>query len=496
MQVHDDADGLTLSLDAPAGGATARLTDGERTLWEGPVQDRLALTLGAGWPIPPTLVDLLQLSLPGTDQYSAEAFAALATPFVGLATLRFDGDVGRWIGPDVVASQLLPIPLMAGALHYAQSVFEGAKVFFVRDGDAVVGRMFRPGRNAARLWRSAQHMGIPLERSERDGVTVDKDGFERLFLQMVGDVVAANLRAGLLAGAFAPLDPSAPGFSWTSAPPALYLRPVLFASGPVLGVKPASHYTLGIYVTPVGKYRADLVLRVMRGHSRAWKGGTGAAKAACNYAPTLRMMAELKANKAEPGPDAVWTDVYDDLLFLGPDGEVEEMGGANFFVLRQEGERVVLRTPPCLHDDPAADTILPGITRLTVLELARAMGLDVVIGALPLRSITGLPAAEARRAAVFTTGTAATIAPVLALNDGGEVQRFAVWDSVEDPTRRRSVTADAAEPGSALDVARLLRKVLFKVQLGDEAGLRALVPDFADALIEKSRAWSRVFPVP
>jgi len=482
MGISFDGQRIRLAFDAAGGEGSIVLKDGDRTLFDGAV-GRLSLEVdAASFGVPEALTDLLGQSLPPLSDYSTEAFTPLDLPFIGLATLRFTGSTGRWTEPAVLGSQLLPLPLMAGAIHYAQSVFEGSKVYFVRTDDGLVARTFRNEMNAARMWRSAIALGIPLDKATIQGAT-GYEAFRALYGELVQRAVSANVEAGLFEGDFAPLDPRDPGFSFRSAPAAVYVRPVLFASGPVLGVKPADHYTFGVYVTPVGKYRADLVLKVERDKPRAWPGGTGAAKAACNYAPTLPMMAALKANKKNPPAGSVWTDLHDDILFLDTDGNVEEMGGANFFVIEAQADGPpTLRTPPALHDDPNADRILPGVTRASVLAIGETMGLDVRVEELPLGELIGKSDADKRQLAVFTTGTAAAIAPVLALNDGGTVHQFAAWDSVHDDARLRAIDADDAPEGSALAAGHRLRELLFRVQLGvltsDDAALARETADW------------------
>ena len=500
MSIEVEGRAISVSLPAPEGGAPLSLKDGDRLLWQGTIEEGLSLSLdGAAWQVPAPLMDLLSIRLPGLDAYSTDAFSPLATEFISLATLRVDkvSKRGRWIGPSAVSGQLLPLNLMAGTIHYAQSVFEGCKVFFCRTGNSVQARMFRPRRNAARMWRSALQMGIPLDTSEHDGARLDQAGFEDLYLSMVRQAVDANLGT-LFDGSFSALETSSPDFNWHGTPPSVYVRPVLFASGPVLGVKPAEHYTLGIYITPVGKYRSDLVLRIERDHPRAFKGGTGAAKASCNYAPTLKMMKALKANKEHPVADAVWTDIYDDILFVAPDGLIEEMGGANFFVLRREGGEVVLRSPRSFDEDASADTILPGITRSSVLRLAKLLGLTVRVEDIALSELLELPVDDARQTVVFTTGTAAGIAPVVALLGSDRTAcRFAVWDDVDDSARLRKLEADEGPPGSALEAARRLRTVLFRVQLGDVDGLRRVAPAQVEAILghAEQEGWLETFSV-
>ena len=329
MSIESDGKRLQLRIAAPEGGAPLRLKDGDTVLWEGNLAQGLDLEFDLeDWGVPEALRQLLSISLPSVDRYSREAFVPLDTALISLATLDVDPATGRgrWSDRAILPGQMLPLSMMSGVLHYAQSVFEGAKVFFVRDGDGVSARMFRGRRNAARMWRSALRMGIPLDTSEVGPMPLTAQGFEELYLALVRDAVMANVRAGLFEGAFSALDVASDDFNWTATPPALYVRPLLFASGPVLGVKPSGHYTFAVYVTPVGKYRSDMVLRVEREHPRAVKGGTGGVKASCNYAPTLTLMKALTENKASVTASTPWMSVFDDILFLGPGEQIEEMG--------------------------------------------------------------------------------------------------------------------------------------------------------------------------
>ncbi len=501
MKIQLDGQHLRLSLDAPTAGARVRLTDGDRVLYDGAVSSDLSVSIdGDEWAVPEPVRQLLGQALPPIRAYSPDAFAPLATPYIGLMTLSLDsaGAQGRWSEPAVVRSQLLPITVMAGVLHYAQSVFEGSKVYFRdRGGDGIEGRLFRFRLNARRMWRSAIRMGIPLDESVAGGVRLDRPAFEELYLDLVQRTVQANAKAGLFAGAFRPIDPADPTVNWTVAPPALYVRPVMFATGPVLGVKPANHYTFAVYVTPAGKYRSDLVLKVEDRHPRAWPGGTGAAKASCNYAPTLQLMRELYAKKRTVTPDTPWQEVWDDLLFIDPAHNIEEMGGANFFVLRKDGERLLLRTPPSMRERGDADTILPGVTRNTIIDLASLLGMDVEVEQIRLRTCMDMDDHRARRTAVFTTGTAAGVAPVVALRHGDKVKRFGVWDDVDSPPRNRVLSADPSPPGSPLHAAKMLRGVLFALQFGDEARLRELAGEHADAVVGRAveQGWIQKFTV-
>ena len=489
MTLELDGRQLRFTLAAPPGGAAVRLSSEGRTFFEGALADLTIEIDTAEWQVPLPLVDLLQISLPPVGTWSPEKFAPLQTPWISLATARLGPTLesGTWTEPAAISNSFLPLSVVAGVIHYSQSVFEGSKVFFRDRGDHVEARFFRQARNARRMWRSALRMAMPLDRTTRVGEPMTEAGFRRLYEDMVGLAVMAN-REALFAGAFQPIDPADPELVWHQAPRALYVRPVLFASGPVLGVRPSDHYTFATYVTPAGRYRADLVLRLERHRKRAWPGGTGAVKASANYAPTLKMMQELLDNKLHRTPSTPWEAIYDDLLFVDRHDCIEEMGGANFFAIRREGPQVILHTPPSIDDDENADTILPGVTRETILWVAQRLGVAIRIAPLPAAALLDLSEAEARATAVFTTGTAAGVAPVVGVIDGERFQRFAVWDDVEDPARNRSLRADVAAEGSPLAVGRLIRGTLFRVQLDDQDGLRALVPGLADRILAEAAA--------
>ncbi len=491
MSIQSDGKTLRVTLAAPEGGAPLSLKDGDAVLWQGDVTDRLEVDLDLEeWNAPEPLRQLFGKSLPPLSGYSRGAFVPLATEAIALATLNLDPQSGTatWSEPAVLDGQMLPLSMMAGTLHYAQSVFEGQKAYFTTDGERTTARLFRAGRNAQRMWTSALRMGIPVD------LAGSAESFAALYDDLSKKAIRANASA-LFTGEFQAHRIDDPDFDWHSTPPALYLRPIIFASGPVLGVKPSDQYVFAVYVTPVGKYRSDMVLRVEREHPRAVKGGTGAVKASCNYAPTLTMMMELAANRSAATAQTPWTDVFDDILFTGPGGEIEEMGGANFFVLAEENGALVLHTPPSVQEDDGADTILPGITRDTVLEIARSLGLDVRVDRISLARLMELSVDEARRTAVFTTGTAAGIAPVVALLDGKRVQRFAVWDDVNDPVRHRKLDADPVAPGSTLEVGKQIRTLLFRCQLGDVDGIARVAGEHAGGLLRRLERWVDAFDV-
>ena len=226
-------------------------------------------------------------------------------------------------------------PLILGpsstVLNYGQCLFEGLKAFRRKDGSVVV---FRPEQNANRLAIGAKRFMLPTVPNE-------------VFLEAIDSVVRANSK-----------------FIPQSGKGALYLRPLLFGSGEALGVKPSEEATFCIYAAPVGNYfKGDLKcisLQAVNGIARAARGGSGNIKAGGNYAPPFLAQKQVR----ERG--------YDAALFLDAvHGEfIEEAGASNFFAIFKDGTVVT----PTLD----TNTILPGITRSSLIELARSeLGLEV-----------------------------------------------------------------------------------------------------------------------
>ncbi len=244
----------------------------------------------------------------------------------------------------------------AGVLNYGQGLFEGMKAYRTTDGKVV---FFRPEENARRMQRGADRLKIPPVP-------------ESVFVDAVEQVVAANL-------------------SWI--PPvgkgALYVRPLLMGSGPVLGVAPAPSYTFLVYATPVGPYFKGGVtaidLLISEEHHRAAPGGSGGVKAIGNYAPG--MMPSKKAKAAG----------FSEVIYLDAETHsyIEEVGAANFFCLK-DGK---------LYTPELTGTILPGITRDSIIKLARNNGMEVIE-----TKVSAEFAMDADEA--FCCGTAAVISPI------------------------------------------------------------------------------------
>jgi branched-chain amino acid aminotransferase len=261
----------------------------------------------------------------------------------------------------------------AAVLHYGQALFEGMKVF--RGADDRV-RLYRVTKHAERMAKGARRLSMPA---------LD----EELFVSAVRALVSTD----------SSWVPGAPGAS-------LYLRPTLVATEPFLGVRPADHYTFFIIASPVGAYYGGATggietvkISVERTLTRAAPGGLGAVKAGANYAASLGSALEAKKRGYA---QVLWTDALRHEF-------VEEVGTMNFFAVL--GDELV--TPPL------SDTILAGITRDSVLTLARDRGLRV--SERPL-SLTELRDAQrhGRLTEAFGTGTAAVVSPIGALELDGE----------------------------------------------------------------------------
>ena len=250
----------------------------------------------------------------------------------------------------------------AGVLNYGQGLFEGMKAYRTSKGRVV---FFRPEENARRMQRGADRLKMPPVP-------------ESVFIDAVEQCVQANLKW---------LPPTGKG--------AMYVRPLLMGSGPILGVAPAPSYTFLVYVTPVGPYFKGGVtaidLLISEEHHRAAPGGSGGVKAIGNYAPG--MMPSRKAKKAG----------YAEVIYLDAETHsfVEEVGAANFFCVKDG----VLYTPEL------TGTILPGITRNSIIELARHNGIEVV--ETKVEATFAMTADEA-----FCCGTAAVISPIGSITKG------------------------------------------------------------------------------
>jgi branched-chain amino acid aminotransferase len=274
---------------------------------------------------------------------------------------------GEWKNFQIVPYGEIGLSPAISALHYGQAFFEGLKAYKHADGQVSV---FRPDKNAIRFNKSAERLCMPALSEE-------------IFTQSIAAVVDIDR-------------------DWvpSKANHALYIRPFMFATDPFLGVAPSATYKYMVLIGPVGPYFSKtLRVKIETHYTRAAEGGFGYAKAAGNYGGSM-----LPARKAtEEGFDQlIWTDAKDHQY-------VEEMGAANvMFVL--DGKLITPST---------RDTILDGVTRDTVLTLAREWGMPVEERRVSVAEIIE-GAKNGKLQDAFGAGTAATIAPVGSISHNGE----------------------------------------------------------------------------
>ena len=287
--------------------------------------------------------------------------------------MRYTRERG-WHDPVITPLEALPLHPATSALHYGQEIFEGLKAYRQADGGVA---LFRPDAHGERMRASAERLAIP---------PVDT----AMFVSAVKELVA--LDKGKL-----PLSEDA----------SIYIRPFIFGADVGLGVQPASEYEFLIFLCIVGRYYGSGIkpmrVEVIRDYVRATRGGTGACKAAGNYAGSLTAIRRSR----ERGFDQVlWLDALE-LAY------VEELGAMNFFAVY--GKHLV--TPPL------GGTILAGITRQSILTLAPTLGYTVEER--PLRISDLLHDADTGALTeAFAAGTAAVVTPVGEVTDGDRTARI------------------------------------------------------------------------
>jgi len=273
------------------------------------------------------------------------------------------GDLqGNWSEGELQPYGNMQISPSAGVLNYGQGIFEGLKAYRTAD-DRIL--MFRPEENALRMLEGSERMSMPAPDAD-------------MFVNAVKQTVLANKRW---------IPPAGKG--------SLYIRPLLIGTGAILGLAPAPEYTFLIYVSPVGAYfKGGLLpidLKVETHFHRAAPGGTGGVKTISNYAPVLKT--QLTA-KGKGYSDVIYLDAVENKY-------VEEVSSCNIFMVKDK----VISTPELIG------TILPGITRKSVIQLARSRGYEV--NERPVAVDELLSADE-----VFCTGTAVVLNPVGTITHG------------------------------------------------------------------------------
>lgn len=271
---------------------------------------------------------------------------------------------GAWDEGGLITDDTVTISECAGVLQYAQTVFEGMKAYTTENGHIVT---FRPDLNAERMENSAKRLEMPVFPKER-------------FIEAVLETVKAN-------AAYVP--PYGSGAT-------LYVRPYMFGSNPVIGVKPADEYQFRVFTTPVGPYFKGgvkpLTIRVSD-FDRAAPCGTGHIKAGLNYAMSLHAIVDAHNNG------------FDENMYLDPKTrtKVEETGGANFLFVTKDGKVVT----------PKSDSILPSITRRSLIYVAKEyLGLEAEEREIYMDEVKDF-------AECGLCGTAAVISPVGKIVDHG-----------------------------------------------------------------------------
>jgi branched-chain amino acid aminotransferase, group II len=275
---------------------------------------------------------------------------------------------GAWDQGTLTEDNTLHISESSPALHYGQQCFEGLKAYGRKDGGI---NLFRVDENSKRMNRSAERLRMPQVPQE-------------MFIHAVKEVVKANRE-------FVP--PYGTGAT-------LYLRPLLIGVGDTIGVKPAKEFIFTVFCMPVGPYfKGGLTPTnfIVSDYDRAAPNGTGAAKVGGNYAASLL-----------PGEEAHEKN-FSDCIYLDPEThtKIEEVGSANFFGITKDNEFVT----------PISPSILPSITKYSLLHLAEQLGLKAIEGDVKLDELDRFVEAGA-------CGTAAVISPIGGIQTHDEFHVF------------------------------------------------------------------------
>ena len=272
---------------------------------------------------------------------------------------------GAWDDGALISDDTITISECAGVLQYAQTVFEGLKAYTTEDGHVVC---FRPDLNAERLEQSAQRLEMPAFPKDR-------------FVDAIVQTVKANIDY---------VPPYGSGAT-------LYIRPYMFGTNAVIGVKPADEYQFRVFTTPVGpdfKGGAKPITVRISDFDRAAPHGTGHIKAGLNYAMSLHAIVDAhKQGFAE--------NIY---LDSATRTKIEETGGANILFVTKDNKVVT----------PKSNSILPSITRRSLMVVAKEyLGLEVEEREVYLDEVKDF-------AECGLCGTAAVISPVGKINDHGK----------------------------------------------------------------------------
>ncbi|GAB1462295.1 branched-chain amino acid aminotransferase [Pedobacter sp.] len=278
-----------------------------------------------------------------------------------------DYEDGVWKNPRVVPYGPIPMSPAISALHYGQAIFEGIKAYRLPDGKISI---FRADKNFLRFNKSARRMAMA-------------EVPEEIFMQGMAALINVDEK----------WVPNQEDY-------ALYIRPVMYATDPYLGVRPSDSYTFAVLTTPTGKYyNKALRVKVETEFTRADDGGVGFAKTAGNYA---RSLYPFEVARKEGFDQLIWTDAQTHEF-------IEEAGTANLmFIIDGKLVTPAVRT-----------TVLDGVTRDTIIQLAKADGIEVEERRLSVKEIVeGIENGKLTEA--FAAGTAATVTHIGQINYQGK----------------------------------------------------------------------------
>jgi branched-chain amino acid aminotransferase len=302
---------------------------------------------------------------------------------------------GEWGKLEVSSSEYIDVHIAATGLHYGQEAFEGLKAYMGKDGKI---RLFRWEENAKRLTGSSNGIKMAVFPVE-------------LFREALFKVIQLNK-------SFIP--PYGSGAT-------LYIRPLLFGSGAEVGVKPATEYTFLVFVTPVGPYFKDGIkpvnMLICRDVDRAAPLGTGIYKVGGNYAASMRAIIAARDGG------------YSNTIFLDAKEKkyIDECGPANFFGIKDN-----------TYITPKSESILNSITNMSLIEIAKSLGMKTERRPVPVEELSTFVEAGA-------CGTAAVISPIAKIFDP---EKNKIYEYCKD-----------GKPG---DVSMALYKKLTSIQCGDE----------------------------
>lgn len=304
--------------------------------------------------------------------------------------LEMDYRDGEWQTPVIKPFGDLSLHPATSALHYGQSIFEGMKANRSQNGDIL---LFRPDMNASRFAESCARMCMPVISDE-------------IFLELVKKIVDVDQD----------WIPSRDGYS-------LYIRPFMFATDDFIGIKPSETYKFIIFTCPVGVYYSSPVnVKIEEYYTRAAQGGVGRAKTSGNYGAALY---PAKLAQAVGFHQLVWTDAIEHKY-------IEESGTMNIVFIIDD----VVISP-----SEESDTILRGVTKRSVLEIAKMWGVKVEERKVSVEEIiTAIK--EGRLQDAFGAGTAATIAPIVKIGFRDEIYDLPAVETRELSNKMKDYLSD------------------------------------------------------